>query len=118
MYNKQNVLKRNNCFLDDEAHTGMRSDEHSKNDGLLCEIFDKISCIRKIGANDLQSAGEASGLVPEQRRLGRSAHKDQFLIGQHHHAGEGGKPHSQMNESLVMINCYLLLLCCVSHTAI
>lgn len=63
--------------------------------------FDKISCIRKIDANDLQSAGEASGLVSEQRRLGRTAHQDQFLIGQHHHAGEGGKPHSQMNESLI-----------------
>lgn len=39
--------------------------------------------------------------MPQQRRLGRPAHQDQLLVGQHHHAGEGREPHPQVNESLV-----------------
>lgn len=52
-------------------------------------------------SRDLQSAGETGGLVPQQRRLGRSAHQYQLLVGQHHHAGKGREPHPQVDESLV-----------------
>lgn len=61
--------------------------------------FVKISCTRN--RYDLQSAGETGSLVPQQRRLGRPAHQDQLLVGQHHHAGKSRKPHSQVNETLV-----------------
>lgn len=98
------VVQQDNSFLDSRRNALRRTRTRRGVAEIMLVYysrFAKISCTRNRPRYDLQSAGETSSLVPQQRRLGWPAHQDQLLVGQHHDAGKGREPHSQVNESLV-----------------